>query len=302
MEVFLPGESKQLHLFEARYLALFEAVVTEHEGRCAHILIDTPRRAMAAVAALLFVREWRRLDVGVFVVVDAVGRLKTTKLLARQAPFITAEFDPVYDEEHTDRAEVEALRHLDARFWPAFRRLAALAVALDVDAVRPKVNFAEATITAMHRARNSKRNATLDGDEGDENAPPDARNNDAGDEMSGSPSTPSPQPLAHALKATLRSPERLEQHLKEAALRAVAYEPIDWRDDVGEIEDDEMVVRRAYALSFAGWDFFPSDAQQRQKAIEERSTRARLQEVVDALEMRVQELDVKRSIKKAFAS
>lgn len=255
-DVFLPGETKQLHLFEARYLALLETTTADFDSRCAHVLIDSRRRAMAAVGTLLHVREWTRLDVGVSVVVDAVGRLHTTKLLAA-APFVTAKVSPIADSPLLSAPDAHQLPMLYARFWVAFRSTVDLALHLKLPPCRPKDNIAALTIASM-RPGGVVEDDTV-------SVPADT--------------------FAY------------EMQLKEAAARVVGYRALRWGDSC---DDEAMVVLRAYALSFAGWDFFTSDAQQRQRANEERNTLPRLQIVVEALELRVKELSARKALNSAF--
>lgn len=261
-QVFLPGESKQLHLFEARYLALFETTTRDFDNRCAHVLIDARRRAMAAVGTLLIVREWSRLDIGVCVRVDAVGRLRTERLNPSQ-PFLTADFTPFADNG-VPKDDFDKLRQLDIRFWQAFRLMVDLALQLDIPVVREKEDLAALTIDAMQ----SKEDASFNS---------------------------SPLPSVSQVAAACAHMAAL----KEAAQRVVGHGQVDWR--AVDCLHDEDLRQRAYALSFAGWDFFPSNAQQRQKAIEERSTKARLQIVVEALELRVRELSARKAVQGALS-
>lgn len=73
-EVLLPGEEKTLHLFEARYLALFDEVVLNYDQRFGHVLLSQERASLAASGTLVRVSEWERMDIGVKLRVHGVGR------------------------------------------------------------------------------------------------------------------------------------------------------------------------------------------------------------------------------------
>eukprot|EP00960_Hanusia_phi_P025997 746002-Hanusia_phi.AAC.3 len=74
-DMILPGETKKLHLYEARFLALFEEALKLHGG-CVGSLLFLETGELAQISPLLQIEEWRRLDVGVFVLVKSVGRVK----------------------------------------------------------------------------------------------------------------------------------------------------------------------------------------------------------------------------------
>lgn len=271
LEIFLPGEAKHLHLFEARYLALFENVVVQYDKRCAHVLIDTGRQAMAAFGTIAHVRSWRRLDVGVSVEFEGVGRLKMKKLHSAAAPFLRGDFEFVEDGFLEGADNMAEARQLEIRFWTAFREVVSLCVKLGEDPMREKVDTATATIDAVQGrsgiVKAPGRN-TLGGDRSIFLLSPDAKK------------------------------EMYEQKLKQAAKRAVNFEELDFASEEGS---REVVSRRARALSFAGWDFFPSTPGMRQKALEERNTLARLQTVVTALDERSRELAAKLALQNAFS-
>ncbi|MGB1601633.1 MAG: hypothetical protein ACPIOQ_53375, partial [Promethearchaeia archaeon] len=80
------GEQKQLHLYEARFLSLFEDAIKEHGG-CVGMLGFFEEGELAAVAVLCEILEWRRLDVGVHVRMRAASRV-TVKGLTQIEPYI----------------------------------------------------------------------------------------------------------------------------------------------------------------------------------------------------------------------
>ena len=77
-EALLPGETKQVHLFEARFLSLFESSAKNHNmlGQ----LLVTPGGNVAAVTSLIEVEESRRKDVGVWAQLKCVGRIKLVEV------------------------------------------------------------------------------------------------------------------------------------------------------------------------------------------------------------------------------
>lgn len=95
-EALMVGETKQLHLFEARFLTVLERMLASERRGAAQVLFTGDDHALA-YAPLLRVREWTRRDVGVNVVVECTGRLRLVDIHSTE-PFITAVFDA-----HTDR-------------------------------------------------------------------------------------------------------------------------------------------------------------------------------------------------------
>lgn len=76
-EVFLPGETKRLHVFLAKHLSLFDQSSQDFDNHFSHVLIDGHRRTMAAFGTLVVFRYFRLFDVGIHVSVDGVGLLRT---------------------------------------------------------------------------------------------------------------------------------------------------------------------------------------------------------------------------------
>lgn len=280
-QVFLPGESKRLHLFEARYLALFEATVTRYDSRFAHVLIDTQRRAMAAVGALLSVRVWQRLDVGVCITVDAIGRLHTARLHP-SAPFLTADFARVCDNKPLDE-DIDVLYKLDIRFWSALRTIASCAHVTGIPILREKIDTASSTLEAIRLAGGSVPSFATDSL--DSSTSINSNENSVNNTVQGT-----------SERDTVCA---VEGHIRQAAERAVGYARIDWSDDC---KDKHNMVRRAQGLSFAAWDVFPCTAQQRQRAIEERSTKARFTTAVEAMETRAYDLSIRRTLHTTLSS
>lgn len=314
-QVFLPGESKRLHLVDARCLAALEAAVTRFDSRCAHVLIDAPRRAMAAVAALLAIRKWQRLEVGVCVTVEAVGRLKTTRL-HKSAPFLTAEFLPVRDENNNPFPNGPGVVVMRGTETPR----------LEKDGEHSKHQVQEKEVEGgkeeeeaedckqsveaqAQRAQrleerfwNALRDATLAADalglhvlrekEDAAQATLDAVEAGGGTRACDVVGAPAARPQVEGGYAAV------EAHIRLAAERAVAYARLDWASDS---PDAQTALRRAHALSFAAWDAFPSTAQQRQRAIESRDALARLSTAVDAMEVRAKQLAAQKALDSAFS-
>lgn len=317
-EVFLPGETKRLHLFEARYISLFEAVVSQYDNHCGHILIDAPRRAMAAVGTLVVVRKWQRQAIGVSVEVDAVGRLHTTKLYPSN-PYLTAEFSCVNDVRSAD--DPQELNELYDEFWKVCRELTELAKSVDEPVLRVKTDGAKATIDAaarttndilkQHRKEQDKNANNTNKSDEDDNDSLEPTNDVAenqqdkdfedknGVRMSSSSSVAGTSSNGSTTNAGTNTFEQVQATIKTTAERAVAYKRIDWSSHV---EDADMLRRRAHAVSFAAWELFASSAQQRQKALEQRSTSSRLTTAIEAMQTRRNQLAAKAALKTAFSS
>jgi len=72
-ELLLPGSSRYLHLYEARFLNLFEASVGNHSSVLGAVFMGSGGR-LIRVGTLLEVDDYKRLQVGIGVTVRAVGR------------------------------------------------------------------------------------------------------------------------------------------------------------------------------------------------------------------------------------
>lgn len=268
-QVFLPGETKRLHLFEARYLALFEQVLVHCDKRCAHFLVDFNRHAMATFGVIIEVNSWRRLDIGVSLDIQAVGRLKSCRIPS-STPYFRGEFQSVQDHPLTDPDQILTARKLLERFWPAFRNVVLFNLKLGQDPIREKVDTASESIDAVQKGKGIRTDSQFQSLTGE---------NDM-------------------FKLSMSAEQEFFEHkLKQAARRAINFPSLDL---VEEHPDDDMVARQALALSFAGWDFFPSHFKLRQRAIEEFDTLARLTNVVAGLEEHRKELAAKLALRSAF--
>lgn len=262
----MPGEVKRLHLFEARFLELFETVVLRYDKRCTHVLIDSRRRAMAAFGAVISVKEWRRLDVGVSVHIEAVGRMKASRLTS-SSPFLRGDFESFHDLPLSEE-QLIAARKLEVRFWKAFRDVVSVSLQMGSSPMRQKIDTASSTIQATNVKGEVPHSTDF------------VLNND------------------EVIRLSSEGKKQLfEAKLQEAASRAVNYLPVDFMSD---ITDDEMLARRVQGLSFAGWDYFPSGPAMRQKAIEQCDTIARFTTVVENLEEHSRKLAAQLALQSIF--
>jgi len=94
--VLLPGETKQVHLFEARFLELFTDAESRHQG-CVGQLLVTPNGNVAAVTSLLEIEESRRQEVGVWARLRCVGRVRLLEIEQTDFQFARARVELVTD-------------------------------------------------------------------------------------------------------------------------------------------------------------------------------------------------------------
>ncbi|CAI5473245.1 unnamed protein product [Closterium sp. Yama58-4] len=104
-EVFLPGSSKTLHLYEARYLALLEEVLTRSNGLLGHVVLEPMRSEdgqgmtfVASYGCLSYVESVRKLQVGALVAVRGVGRIRLQQL-TQVEPFLRGQVVIVTDDQ-----------------------------------------------------------------------------------------------------------------------------------------------------------------------------------------------------------
>ncbi|OMO78907.1 hypothetical protein COLO4_24648 [Corchorus olitorius] len=102
--VLVPSETKTLHLYEARYLALLEESLLRKK-LFVHFVLDPisigNSGAEASFAArygcLVFIESIERLDVGALVSIRGIGRVKILKFLQAE-PYLKGEVRPKQDE------------------------------------------------------------------------------------------------------------------------------------------------------------------------------------------------------------
>jgi len=77
-DIMMPGETKKLHLYEARFLSLFqEAMYNRDELIVQAVIVEQPNGAgFCSVGNLLKVTEWDRLEIGVTATVKSIGRVR----------------------------------------------------------------------------------------------------------------------------------------------------------------------------------------------------------------------------------
>ena len=134
-EMFLPGMTKTLHLYEARWLRMFEEVLATPSRKFAHVIVAPERQAMAAHAVLVEIVEWQKLDLGVEVKIAGTGRVKVGRLVGGK-PFMRGLYEPLTDDyERSQSLNHEELCRLEARIWSSIKSIIDLAVKADTDPI-----------------------------------------------------------------------------------------------------------------------------------------------------------------------
>jgi Lon protease-like protein len=105
-ELLLPGESKELHLYEPRFLALLEEARASGE-LCAQMIYTDD--GLCSLGALLSLESLVRREIGVNVVVRAVGRVRFLDVTSAE-PFVTALYAPVVDVAQSTAKQRAVLR------------------------------------------------------------------------------------------------------------------------------------------------------------------------------------------------
>lgn len=87
-QVLVPSETKTLHLYEARYLALLDESLFGTNKHFVHFVLDpigindTAEASFAArYGCLVLIEKVERLDVGALVSIRGVGRVKIVKIV-----------------------------------------------------------------------------------------------------------------------------------------------------------------------------------------------------------------------------
>jgi len=98
-DIMLVGEFKNLHLYEARFLALFEDAQVNRNGLLAQALIIPQPEGVgfSPVASLLKIEKWDRLDIGVSATVKSIGRVSLTDFDSVD-PFLLANVEYLQDQ------------------------------------------------------------------------------------------------------------------------------------------------------------------------------------------------------------
>lgn len=107
-EILLPGDERYLHLYEARFLALFEHATKS----CDHVVVlaFSLGENLLATATLATIESWERLDVGVGATIRGDARCKLSGLRTDE-PYILATVEPIADDRD-DEAAAERCRQL----------------------------------------------------------------------------------------------------------------------------------------------------------------------------------------------
>jgi Lon protease-like protein len=256
----LPGEEKTLHLYEARYLAMFDQVITRYDSMFAHVLLSHERKALAAAGTLVRISEWTRLELGVKVKLEAIGRLRVSAVEQLSLPFITATVSFVDDDD--DLAVIPELLEKEREFWKLAKSIAVKSARLEISPVRTKTESMPPTL-----AEDALRST---------------------DHFCSSP-------LSEEEKAA-----GCLENLKQAVNRA------SWPcGRQGGIEEERAVIAertrcRLRAVSFVGFELFPSEAGERQRTLELLSTLDRLDKIVDGCRARAKLLEAQLALRTAF--
>ncbi|CAN7083876.1 hypothetical protein Bca4012_098519 [Brassica carinata] len=103
-EVLVPTESKTLHLYEARYLALLEESIKRKKNMFVHFILDpisisekaTEASFAARYGCLVLIENVERLDIGALVSIRGAGRVKISRFLGAD-PYLSGEVRPIQD-------------------------------------------------------------------------------------------------------------------------------------------------------------------------------------------------------------
>ncbi|KAL9449420.1 hypothetical protein AB3S75_011364 [Citrus x aurantiifolia] len=113
-EVLVPSESKILHLYEARYLALLEEALVRKK-LFVYFVLDpisisehaTEASFAAKCGCLVLIENVERLDVGALVTIRGVGRVKIVKFFQAD-PFLKGEVIPMQDTTSASPSDVSS--------------------------------------------------------------------------------------------------------------------------------------------------------------------------------------------------
>ncbi|VVA94309.1 unnamed protein product [Arabis nemorensis] len=103
-EVLVPTESKKLHLYEARYLALLEESMKRKKNMFVHFILDpisisekaTEASFAARYGCLVLIENVERLEIGALVSIRGAGRVKISRFLGAD-PYLSGEVRPIQD-------------------------------------------------------------------------------------------------------------------------------------------------------------------------------------------------------------
>ncbi|XP_066335321.1 uncharacterized protein [Miscanthus floridulus] len=104
-EVLIPSESKTLHLYEARYIALLEEALYKRKNSFIHFVldpvVDSTTKASFAVryGCLVHIESVQKLEIGALISIRGVCRVNISNLLDME-PYFRGTVSPMMDEPY----------------------------------------------------------------------------------------------------------------------------------------------------------------------------------------------------------
>ena len=96
-EALLPGETKQVHLFEARFIQLFADAASKSDSCIGQLLFTT--QGAIATTSLLEVEEFRKEEYGVWARLKCVGRITLLDIEKTDFDYVRATVEHLVDDE-----------------------------------------------------------------------------------------------------------------------------------------------------------------------------------------------------------
>ncbi|PKI57522.1 uncharacterized protein LOC116204041 [Punica granatum] len=114
-EVLVPSESKTLHLYEARYLALLEDSLSRKKKLFVHFVLDPismPGSSdglsfAARYGCLVLIENVERLEVGALVTIRGICRIKLANFIQAE-PYLTGVVLPLKDKNPEDSSDISS--------------------------------------------------------------------------------------------------------------------------------------------------------------------------------------------------
>ncbi|KAL6658657.1 hypothetical protein ACP70R_004243 [Stipagrostis hirtigluma subsp. patula] len=106
VDVLIPSESKNLHLYEARYIALLEEALDKRNNSFVHFVLDpvvdsSPKASFAVrYGCLVQIESVQKLEIGALVSIRGVCRVNISNLLQRSTmePYFRGAVSPMMDK------------------------------------------------------------------------------------------------------------------------------------------------------------------------------------------------------------
>ncbi|KAL6868345.1 hypothetical protein ACP4OV_015190 [Aristida adscensionis] len=104
-EVLIPSETKTLHLYEARYIALLEEALYKRKNSFVHFVLDpvedsSPKASFAVrYGCLVQIESVQKLEIGALVSIRGVCRVNISNLLQME-PYFCGAVSPMMDEPY----------------------------------------------------------------------------------------------------------------------------------------------------------------------------------------------------------